>query len=73
MLEAWLTWVYRHYDVPPVGGWGKTDARSSIAACRRAVTWRRHRRPKSKLRLLISRIPRDRAQEDARSVRHDLR
>ena len=73
MLEAWLIWVYRNFDVPPVGG-GRPTLRAatlpveadSLQKARRAVTL--EKAPKSKLGLL-NRILKDRAKEVARSTR----
>ena len=57
MLEAWLVWVYRNFDVPPAGGGGPTlrAARLPVEAdtlqkARKAVTL--DKAPKSKLGLL---------------------
>ena len=57
MLEAWLFWVYRNFDVPPVSG-GRPTLRAatlpveadSLQKARRAVTL--EKAPKSKLGLL---------------------
>ena len=57
MLEAWLIWVYRNFDVPRAGG-GRPTLRAatlpveadSLQKARRAVTL--EKAPKSKLGLL---------------------
>ena len=57
MLEAWLVWVYRNFDVPPVGGGGPTLRAATLPVeadtlqkARKAVTL--DKAPKSKLGLL---------------------
>ena len=54
MLEAWLVWVYRNFDVPPVGGGGPTlraaTEADTLQKARKAVTL--DKAPKSKLGLL---------------------
>ncbi|CAE7211787.1 RE1 [Symbiodinium sp. CCMP2592] len=57
MLEAWLIWVYRNFEVPPVGG-GRATLRAvtlpveadSLQKARKEVTF--EKAPKSKLGLL---------------------
>ncbi|OLQ03412.1 Copia protein [Symbiodinium microadriaticum] len=57
MLEAWLVWVYRNFDVPPAGGGGPTLRAAALPVeadtlqkARKAVTL--EKAPKSKLGLL---------------------